>query len=164
MRKIICLLLMLSAIQVYAQNNRAFYFIKLYHFNEANQQKSTEAYLQQAWLPAVNKKGIKQVGFFTPIGNDTAAQKKLYVLIPLSSLNDLYQIDDALLKDQEYLKAAAPYLNAAYNQPTYNRIETFVLRAFTDMPKIEKPVLSGPVQERIYELRSYEGATEKIIP
>lgn len=162
MKKIICLLSMLLTTQLYAQNNRDFYFIKLYHFNEANQQKTTETYLQQAWLPAVHKKGIKQVGFFTPVGNDTALQKKLYVLIPLSSLNDLYQMDDALQKDQEYLKLAAPYLNAAYNQPTYNRIETFVLRAFTDMPRMEKPVLSGPVQERVYELRSYEGATEKL--
>ncbi|MFZ6025831.1 MAG: NIPSNAP family protein [Bacteroidota bacterium] len=162
MRKIIYVLFLLSGLNLNAQNNRQFYLIKLYHFDEVAQQKATEDFLQKAWLPAVHKKGIKQVGVFTPVGNDTAVKKKIYLFIPLSSLTDVYRLDDALLKDQQYLSAGAAYLQTAHDKPAYNRIETFLLRAFADMPKMEKPVLSGPVNERVYELRSYEGATEKL--
>lgn len=162
MRKIIYVLFLLSGLNLNAQNNRQFYLIKLYHFDEVAQQKATEDFLQKAWLPAVHKKGIKQVGVFTPVGNDTAVKKKIYLFIPLSSLTDVYRLDDALLKDQQYLSAGAAYLQTAHDKPAYNRIETFLLKAFADMPKMEKPVLSGPVNERVYELRSYEGAAEKL--
>lgn len=162
MQRIICTVLLLMAVHLNAQDNRQFYLIKLYHFDEPAQQKNTEDFLQKAWLPAIHKLGIKQVGVFTPVGNDTAGKKKLYVLLPLSSLNDVYRLDDALLKDQQYLSAGASYIQATHNQPAYNRMEMFLLRAFTDMPEMEKPVLSGPVTERVYELRSYEGATEKL--
>jgi len=162
MRKLLCILLLSFAVTLHAQNNREFYLIKLYHFDEATQQKNTEQYLQQAWLPAMHRKGIKQIGVFTPVGNDTAVKKKIYILIPLSSLNDVYRLDDELLKDNEYLTAGASYIQTTHDRIAYTRIETFLLRAFTDMPKIEKPALAGPVAERIYELRSYEGATEKL--
>ncbi|HCL05092.1 MAG TPA: NIPSNAP family containing protein [Chitinophagaceae bacterium] len=162
MRKLMYVLLLFWAISVNAQNNRQFYLIKLYHFATHTQQKATEDFLQKAWLPAVHKKGIKQVGVFTPVGNDTATKKKIYLFIPLVSLNDVYRLDDALLKDPQYLSAGATYIQAAHDQPAYSRIETFVLRAFSDMPHMAKPVLSGPVEQRIYELRSYEGATEKL--
>jgi len=162
MRNIIYVLFLLSALNLNAQNNRQFYLIKLYHFDEAAQQKATEDFLQKAWLPAVHKKGIKQVGVFTPVGNDTAGKKKVYLFIPLSSLNDVYRLDDELLKDQQFLSAGASYLQTAHDKAAYNRIEICLLRAFTDMPQMGKPVLSGPVNERVYELRSYEGATEKL--
>ena len=161
MKKVVYFFLLLSAITLNAQNNRQFYLIKLYHFDASEQQKTTEAYLEQAWIPAVHKIGIRQIGVFTPVGNDTAVKKRLYLFIPLSSLNDVYRLEDALLKDQQHLKAGADYIQAAHDKPPYKRIETFLLRAFTDMPGMEKPALHGPVSERIYELRSYEGSTEK---
>ncbi|MDX2279927.1 MAG: NIPSNAP family containing protein, partial [Saprospiraceae bacterium] len=42
------------------------------------------------------------------------------------------------------------------------RFETIVLEAFADAPQLALPKLNGPKSERIYELRSYEGHTEKI--
>lgn len=162
MRKFIPVLLLFCTTSLHAQNNRQFYLIKLYHFADAVQQKTTEDFLQKAWLPAVHKKGIKQVGVFTPVGNDTSTKKKIYLFIPLSSLNDVYRLDDELLKDQPYLSAGAAYIQATHDRAAYGRIETFLLRAFSDMPQMGKPVLSGPVEQRVYELRSYEGATEKL--
>lgn len=162
MQKIICAVFLLLSANLFAQDNREFYLIRLYHFDEATQQKTTEEYLEKAWLPAMHRKGIKQIGVFTPTGNDTAVKKKLYLFIPLSSLNDVYRLDDELLKDEQYLSAGATYIQTTHDKPSYNRIETFLLRAFSDMPKMEKPVLSGPVTDRVYELRSYEGATEKL--
>lgn len=162
MRTILILLSFLLTSTLYAQNKRAFYLIRLYHFDNVTQQKSTEDYLQKAWLPAVHKNGIQQVGVFTPVVNDTAVKKRLYVIIPLASLEDVYRLDDALLKDAAHLNAGASWLSAAHNQPPYNRMESCLLRAFSDMPELEKPVLSGQVSERVYELRSYESATEQL--
>jgi len=37
-----------------------------------------------------------------------------------------------------------------------------ILRSFIATPKMALPELSSPKSERVYELRSYEGATEKL--
>jgi len=52
------------------------------------------------------------------------------------------------------------YLNASYDMPPYQRIESVLLRAFEEMPVMQAPDLDGPRSERIYELRSYESPTE----
>jgi len=54
------------------------------------------------------------------------------------------------------------YLNAVYTQPAYKRYESILLKAFELMPEVAAPQLSGSKSERVYELRSYEGYTEKI--
>lgn len=41
-------------------------------------------------------------------------------------------------------------------------MENIVLRAFELAPQMQKPQLKSPNKERVYELRSYEGATEKL--
>jgi len=51
-------------------------------------------------------------------------------------------------------------LNASYDKPPYRRLESVVLRAFEDMPKMQPPMLTEPRSNRIYELRSYESPTE----
>ena len=162
MQKTFCFLLLLVASTLYGQQNREFYLIKCYRFDQAAQLSATENYLQHAWLPAMHRKTAKQIGVFTSVENDTASEKKLYVLIPMSSLTEISQLEDELLKDQQYLKDGAAYINTVHNQPTYKRVENIILRAFADMPKMEKPKLTGVVSKRIYELRSYEGATEKL--
>ena len=59
-------------------------------------------------------------------------------------------------------KAGVAYLDALYTAPPYTRMEVMVLKAFPLAPQMQLPVLSGPKNERVYELRSYESATEKI--
>jgi hypothetical protein len=60
------------------------------------------------------------------------------------------------------MSSGSDYINAPYDQPPYQRIESILLRAFKDMPVMQPTPLDGPRSERIYELRSYESATEKI--
>lgn len=161
-KKILGLLLLIIVIDSNAQIKRDFYLIKVYHLANAEQVSTTESFLENAWLPAVHRYGISKVGIFKPIGNDTAKTKNIYVFIPISSTDEAYRLDDHLEKDQEYLKLGSAYIQAAYNQPNYQRMETILLRAFADMPHFAKPTLSGDKKDHIYELRSYESATEKI--
>src|SRR5690606_23190700 len=48
------------------------------------------------------------------------------------------------------------------NTPPYHRIETILIQAFPKSPIFNIPKLQGNRKDRVYELRSYEGPTEKL--
>ncbi|PWJ56599.1 NIPSNAP protein [Dyadobacter jejuensis] len=141
---------------------REFYQIKIYRINSSEQGDRVEKYLKDAYIPAMHRIGIKNIGVFKPVTSDSLSGKQIYVLTPFKSLDQLAQLPSTLEKDKQYLSAGKDYLDAAYNNAPYQRIETTILRAFEGHPFISKPALSGSKAERIYELRSYESATEKL--
>lgn len=134
--------------------------LRVYHAKDTVQLKQVSQYLQEAYLPAVHKAGYKMVGVFTNIANDTAIDKKLYVLIPFNSLKHIEKLSRHLENDAELKKQGNDYLNAAHNNAPYIRFETILLKSFQLMPKVVKTQLTGNIKDRIYELRSYESPTE----
>src|ERR1035437_9681695 len=141
---------------------REFYEIKIYHISTKVQQERVDKYLQQALLPALHKAGITKVGVFKPVETDTAFGKLIYLLIPFKSAEQHLQLPQLLLNDSEYMSAGTDYLDAAFDNKPYNRIESIFLQAFPKFPDSRIPNLTTPHAERIYELRSYESATEKL--
>jgi hypothetical protein len=142
---------------------REFYQIKIYHLTSADQEKIVDDYLKDAYLPALKRAGIAKVGVFKPIESDTALYgKRIFLLIPFKSLEQFASLGDVLQKDAQYLAAGKTYIDAPYTNPPFARIESIISRAFRDMPQSEVPSLTAPHHERVYELRSYEGHTEKI--
>jgi hypothetical protein len=141
---------------------REYYELRTYRFRDANQEQRTETYLRNALIPALHRLGIKNVGVFKPLETDSTYGKKLVVLIPFRSLNEFDNLFDNLSKDGQYLADGKEYIDAPYNNPPYQRFESAVLKAFSGMPESAVPDLKAPQRERIYELRSYEGPTEKI--
>jgi len=141
---------------------RDYYQIKVYTIKDKTQESVVDSYLKDAYIPALHKLGIKKVGVFKPIEDDPAIGTKIFVFIPLKELGQIEKIDDKLLKDKQYLAAGADYINAKHDNPPYERIESILLRAFTEMPKFFAPEYDTPKSAQIFELRSYEGATEKI--
>ena len=146
----------------HSKPKREFYQITVYHFATKSQEGVLDNYLQNALLPALHRLGVKNVGVFKSHANDTIADKTLYMLMPLETLEGALKIQDKLNVDKEYQSAGADYLNAVYTSPPYTRMETIMLQAFPLAPQMQLPALTGPRKERIYELRSYESATEKI--
>ena len=144
-----------------APPSREIYEIKIYHLKNKSQEVRVDKFLQQAYIPAVHRTGVKNVGVFKPVGNDTVADRRIYVFIPFSSLNQFASLPDQLAKDKDYNTAGADYLDAVYNDPPYIRLEVIQLEAFPDAPKMQLPQLKAPKAERIYELRSYESPTER---
>jgi len=140
-----------------------YYNIKVYQLKTKEQEERVKKFLQTAFLPALHRMGIPQIGVFTAVDNDTAAIRRVYVLIPFRSLEEFAKVAGALEKDKQYLEDGKDYLDATYNEPAYTRIESILLQAFPDMPVHEAPtaIKSAPASERIYELRSYEGPSEK---
>lgn len=141
---------------------REFYELKVYSLKTKEQEDRVENYLKNAYLPAMHRAGVSKVGVFKPISNDTARTKKIFVMVPMKSLDQLVKLPQALQKDKQYAQAGADYINAPYNNPPYTRMESIVIQAFELMPQMALPKLKGPKSERVYELRSYEGHTEKI--
>lgn len=140
---------------------QSFYSIKIYQLKSKEQEDRLDKFLKEAYLPALHRNGIPQVGVFRPVGNDTAAVRRIYVLIPFRSLEQYTGLPASLQKDKDYLAAGKDYLDAGYENPAYLRIESILLQAFPDAPQVTKPdAFQTPAAERIYELRSYEGPTE----
>jgi hypothetical protein len=142
--------------------DREFYAIQIYNLETTAQEQQVDTYLQNAYLPALHRMGFKNIGVFKPIANDTSSNKRIVVFIPLKKLDQYVAMVDKLAKDKQYLQDGAAYIDAAYNKPAYKRMETVLLRAFTGMPVMEKPALKSSVSDKVYELRSYESATEKL--
>ncbi len=143
------------------KGKQQFYELKVYRLKDKSQEPGIDAFLKNAFIPAMHKAGIKNIGVFKPVESDTINGKRIYVLTAYSSLEQITKIADGLVNDTDFNKNGKDYLDAVYTNPPYDRIETSVLRAFTGMPVMEAPVFSNPRTERIYELRSYEGYTEK---
>ena len=145
---------------------RDFYQIKIYHLKNAEQEQVVEGYLTNAYLPALHKAGIAKVGVFKNIKaadfNAAKDERLIYVLVPFKSPADLLKLDEKLSKDKVYLTAGESYLNAAYNKPPYDRIETILINAFENSKHFTLSGVTTPKSERVYELRSYEGPTEKL--
>ena len=138
-----------------------YYELKIYHFKTDLQEKSLDKFLEQAYLPALHKAGIKIAGVFKSKVIDTA-DKLIYVLIPLQKIDQFFSLDRILEKDIIYQSNGKDYLQAAYNSSFYNRIEIILLNAFDGMPEPMVPKLMGRKADRIYELRSYESPTENL--
>lgn len=139
-----------------------YYQIKVYHFKSAEQETLLDNYFKTAYLPALHKAGIKNVGVFKPLANDTAADKKFYIYIPSKSLDKLMSLTPTIQKDAAYMAAAKEYMDAEYNKQPFVRFETIVLKAFPLALTMQLPGLKGDRKDRVYELRSYESATEKL--
>ena len=141
--------------------SRDFYQIKIYTIKDQQQESRVENYLEKAYLPALHRAGINDVGVFKPIESDDAAGKKIFVLIPLKKLNQLESLEEKLAKDKKYLESEAVYINTTWDNPPYERMESIILKAFKDFPEYHVPDHSTAPSEQIYELRSYEGPTEE---
>ena len=163
-KTIFCTLALLSFFAfVQSQNTqREYYQLKTYTLANEKQETLVDSYLKDALLPALKRMNIRNVGVFKMHPHKYVLSNKIYVLIPFTSLDKLYSMDGALWKDAAYQKAGMEYLQTTYDQTAYERINTIVMYAFKDMPKMEPSAIEGPRKDRVYELRSYESHTEKI--
>ena len=159
--KLLLILAVLSTTTLNAQEQE-FYQLKIYSFNSATQEKLLDEYLENAFIPALKRMEITNIGVFKLKSNDLDSIKKIYMLIPFTELSEFTNLDNQLLKDQRYITSGANYLKAPHDKSPYLRLESILLKAFKDMPKMQATKVEGPRKDRVYELRSYESATETI--
>jgi hypothetical protein len=63
--------------------------------------------------------------------------------------------------DEEVTKNGKDYLEATSEKPAFDKIVGYVLEGFRLAPTLMIPKLKSSASERVYELRSYESASEK---
>jgi hypothetical protein len=157
----LCLWLLGSAALARPAAERPAYFaLKVYHLKTPRQEALIDSFLQHQYMPAMRAAGMPTIGVFKPISNDTAADKRIYVFTPYTSLKQWEQVEKTVAP--KLLAAGGAYEDAAYKNPAYTRLETIFIKAFEEMTALKAPNLDTPKNERVYELRSYEGASEKI--
>ena len=143
-------------------SKKEMYQLTIYHYNNTAQETLLNNYFKNALLPALHKNGYKNIGVFRSIDNDTATTKTMVVYLPIKNIQEHLALTNKLSKDSDYQKAGVPYIDAAYSNAAYSRMEVILLKAFSLAPQMKLPKLTGGKNERVYELRSYESATEKI--
>lgn len=142
-----------------AAGKREFYELRRYQLANGPQHKITDDYFSDALVPALNRMEMSPVGVFNvTIGPETPV---MYLLIPSMSVEKLVTVDDRLLKDADYMKAAAPFLNAPGKDPAFARMESSLMQAYEKMPRITLPAASTSRGPRVFELRTYENPSNQ---
>ncbi|WP_347838298.1 NIPSNAP family protein [uncultured Draconibacterium sp.] len=140
---------------------RDYYQVKVYTIKNNSQEARVDHYLKTTFKTAANQAGINEIGVFKPIETDKDFGKKIFVFVPLKSLSQLEKIEQ-ILTNSASQSSNCEYVNAPHDNPPFERIESTLLRAFSHMPEFHKPSFATPKSEQIFELRSYQGATEKL--
>ena len=87
---------------------------------------------------------------------------RIYLFIPYKSIDQFTKLPDVLQKDKLYETAGQDYLTAPYTNPVRKNSICTAVGFHRNAENGSSQVNDSPVSERIYELRSYEGYTEKI--
>jgi len=152
---------------------REYYELRAYRLKAGANHDLLDGYLEKAAIPALNRLGIKTVGAFTEtepptvsiIGSSEKPFKieglsPLWLLIPHPSLESFSTAWSRMNADAAYQKAGASYLQTAKENPGFDRIDSWLLLAFSGMPTLEIPELSREKKQRIFEMRTYESHSE----
>ena len=160
MKRNLPLLFLLLTITVKAQKTtQQFYALRTYTLATDTQVKTTDEFLENAFLPALKKMKIGPIGVFKPVKPQDSLQK-IMVLIPFEDLNAFESLNWKLTQDKNYQSNGKDYLSAKADNAPYTRFSTVLLKAFPDMPVMRPTTVEGDRNQRIYELRSYQSPTE----
>jgi hypothetical protein len=141
---------------------RDYYQLKIYRFESADQEARLDRYLEHALLPALHRAGTGNVGVFKLRDEGNEEQNAIFILIPFRSLDQIDALPGILREDGQYLQEGRDYIGSPHDNPPYARIESILLKAFSESPQLIIPHLESPRTERVYELRSYLSATEQL--
>jgi hypothetical protein len=148
-----------SAADATGEATREFYELRLYHLRRGPMQKRFDDFYRDAALPAMNRAGIGPIGVFSILyGPDSPT---MFVLMPHKSIDSFATALDRVRSDSAYQKAGADFINAPPSDPSYIRVESSLLAAFSSMPKLEVPPAAAGKKARIFELRTYESHSKK---
>jgi hypothetical protein len=148
-----------SQAQAPAGKTREYYELRKYQLQSGPETKLLQSYLADALIPALNRMGFSPIGAFNlDLGPETPA---LYLLIPASTLESLVMAELQLAKDDEFMKAAAPFWSAPATAPGFLRIESQLMIAFEGWPKLVLPPATAQHGKRVFQLRTYESPTQQ---
>jgi hypothetical protein len=148
---------------------RELYELRAYKLKPGAVTAPLDGYLEKALVPALAARGIKNVGVFTEVTVDKKAvtsspmaESPVWILIPHASFDSFVSVAADLNTDATVQQAGAEYLNVAKANPAFDRIDTWLYRAFKTHPQMELPAFSkNKTPTRIFEMRDYQSHSEK---
>lgn len=153
---------------------REFYELRCYRMRAGTRLKTDpdvsllDRYLESALLPAFARLGIGPVGVFTELDVDKQARtatpqagSPVWMLVPHATLDSFLQVTATLADDPALHAAGAAYLRVPKATPAFERIDSWLLRAFAGMPRMELPGFArNRTPTRVFEMRDYESHSE----
>ena len=134
-----------------------YYELRAYRIPSAEKQTIIKDCFAKALVPALNRLGIDRVGVFELCeGKDLT----LWTLIPYKTLDQMTALNGKLAGDKAYQAAAKDFLVGSKKDPMYNRIESWLMKAFEGIPVLELPAETKAGKDRIFEVRVYESHNE----
>lgn len=139
-----------------------YYEIRSYLLGEQGDAEVIHQYLRDALVPAMKRQDAGPIGVFHNAAEDESDSTRIVVVIPYESADAIALCKNRLAKDAEYQKAAKTYLNRGPKNSPYERIESELLVAMDCMPLLKVPKNQLANTERVFELRVYESANERL--
>jgi hypothetical protein len=136
-----------------AESSNQYLDLRFYdlHNGVANQRQRLTEFLEKEHLPMMKRLKAGPVGYFQiSLGED---MPKIVTVSTYSSLAEIETRRAAQMADKEWVKALQDLKDA---HPTFDRVESWLLRTFDAMPRIEVPPSEEGTARRVYLLRIYE--------
>jgi hypothetical protein len=145
-----------------------YYELRSYRLKAGASSALLDGYLEKAFIPALNARGLPNIGVFTEVEVDKKAvtskpkvDSPVWVLITHPTLESVVSVNTEINTDPAVQKAGAAYLETPKASPAFERIDSWLLRSFTAMPRMEVPAFSkNKTPTRIFELRDYDSHSE----
>lgn len=154
-------LIILNAFCMISYAQKDIYEIRTYKLKSEDQVAATDNYLKNAYMPAFHRMGIRQIGVFKPISNDTSQIKQIIVIVPYNSLEIWRRAKININSDSVYVRTGKAFIEADSSHFPFARVESVILEAFPYQTKIiPTSLMSNP--DAVYEMRSYESPTEEL--
>ena len=138
------------------------YEVRSYILDEDSDEDAVDEYVAHALIPALKRHGIGPVGAFTNAPNDETGAKTIFVIIPHEGPSEMAHDREVIQSDQQYQGAAAAFFARGNRDKSYQRISSELLVAMECWPKVKVPTAATLNKNRVYELRTYESAHEKL--
>lgn len=166
MKNVISFLLLSIAMQLTGPSVIAespqYYEIRSYLLGKRGDADAIHEYLRDALLPAMHRQDAGPIGVFQNADEDESGSPRIVVVIPHETADSILICKKKLTEDAEYQKAAKSYLARGPKNSPYERIESELLVAMDCMPLLEVPKNQLNNPNRVFELRVYESANERL--
>jgi NIPSNAP protein len=149
----------LRGVRLQPDQNPEFYVWRHYQLHNGTQPGRMASFLREAAVPALNRLGHKPVGVFEVVAGVQAPA--VFMLTAHPTLDSVATMEARLERDAEFMKAAAPYVDATAADPAYGRQDVSILAAFPKFPRLAVPAAAATNGPRLFELRTYESHNER---
>jgi hypothetical protein len=165
MRRFLLAITTLLALGAVTQGDetKQYYEVRSYVLGDSGDSKAIDGYLQNALLPALKRKQVGPVGVFSNAESDSSRNPRvIVVVIPHDSVDGIAKLNANIEADDQYQADAKVYLDRGPKDSPYQRIQSELLVAMTCWPKLIVPDAALGNHDRVFELRVYESANERI--